>query len=767
MGVVPPSFISEWIPAEKLIQALHTIQMPLRYRLQLLERLAQEPTLEPRLQAAESPETPLTVLEQLAGDLDLPVRLAVKSNPSCPPELIELVEGQYAIASDWNGDREQLAVLGRSRWAWIRLAVAQNPHAPQETLMELARDEVYILQFAVAKNPGTSPEILGILAGYEDSKIQNAIAERADSTEEIMHQLFPSQESILRKKKNLPTSILERFFSDRGDELKYLFLSHSNTPTWILAQLAQVDLEQLRVKVIEQIEASPIVKSIEEGMLDATRFLADIAKHPQVSTEILEHLTVYPNPDVQLAVAQNHKTPGELRKRLLEQLVNSSNLRIKIKLASDPTTPVEILEKLAEVSSLVDKMTSFLRQLAPNITDLLANKIRKFIDKHHSPELVLFSMRQSRGAYIRTLQEWDEIVNSLEESEKTTLEYLVTQEWSGEWKGKFTAVRKGRGRSRDLPKDKRLVKVYHQLESLLELFNMPYNSDRSNEDVIAALLGNPSTPETLRSRLWEQCKKAPDELGRYLQDGGNLRMALAFNPNVSEPEQNSYFQNLIATGKDTGEKLAKDPQTPAHILKKLAEFSDNIIRYYVAKNLSTPTETLIKLTDDMDLQVKECALKNPNIPQLEAHRQMQLGVYRTSLGLNEAEKTAFARKLIVHRRNNPYDWTQKNAQNRRYGTSNEVTISPTLRSLNRLYNPNMDDLPTLLSEYAQSENAFVRFITFMNPQTPLENLSQTVRSSSWLERYAVAENTAISTETRLFLTQDSNRIVKAAALANL
>lgn len=42
----------------------------------------------------------------------------------------------------------------------------------------------------------------------------------------------------------------------------------------------------------------------------------------------------------------------------------------------------------------------------------------------------------------------------------------------------------------------------------------------------------------------------------------------------------------------------------------------------------------------------------------------------------------------------------------------------------------------------------------MNPQTPLEILSQAVRSSSWLERYVVAENTAILEEIRLSLTQD-------------
>jgi hypothetical protein len=257
LGVVPPVFLSEWVPALELIQALRNPQMPLRYRLQLLERLAQEPTLEPRLQVAESPETPLAVLQQLAGDLELPVRLAVKFNPSSPPALIELVQGQYALASDWNTDKEQLSILGQSRWVWIRLTVAQNPQTPQAMLIKLARDRVYKIQLAVAKNPGTSAEVLAILAGFEDTTIQTAVAEHGNITPEIMHHLFPSQQSVLKKRKTLAVSILERFFNERATDkplwknhhLQYLLLlCHANTPTWILAEFANVDLQTLRAE---------------------------------------------------------------------------------------------------------------------------------------------------------------------------------------------------------------------------------------------------------------------------------------------------------------------------------------------------------------------------------------------------------------------------------------------------------------------------------------------------------------------------------------
>ena len=94
------------------------------------------------------------------------------------------------------------------------------------------------------------------------------------------------------------------------------------------------------------------------------------------------------------------------------------------------------------------------------------------------------------------------------------------------------------------------------------------------------------------------------------------------------------------------------------------------------------------------------------------------------------------------------------------------TVS-TLRGLSRLYNSSSDDLATLLAEYAQLNNAFVRFVTLLHPLTPREVLQQGARSQSWLERYAVADNPATPVESTAQLVQDSNRIVRATAKAYL
>jgi hypothetical protein len=75
----------------------------------------------------------------------------------------------------------------------------------------------------------------------------------------------------------------------------------------------------------------------------------------------------------------------------------------------------------------------------------------------------------------------------------------------------------------------------------------------------------------------------------------------------------------------------------------------------------------------------------------------------------------------------------------------------------------MDDLTELLTDYANSENAFVRFATFLNPQAPETVLAQGAVSPSWLERYATAENSATPHNLLQVLQFDNNRLVRSAA----
>ncbi|MEH1942264.1 MAG: HEAT repeat domain-containing protein [Nostoc sp.] len=821
IGTVPPFFLSEWVPAERLIQGLRNPQMPLRYRLQLLQRLSQEPTLEPRLQVAESPETPSAVLEQLAGDLELPVRLAVKFNPSCPPPLIELVEGQYAVASDWNTDSEQLAMLGQSRWAWVRLAVAQNPSATAETLMQLAGDAVYKIQLAVANNPETPADVLAVLAENQDKAIQATVAEHRNATEEILHQLFPTQQQLLKRRENLPTSILERFFNEeaadkpvwKNSEHLYLFIEQPNTPTRILAELANVDLEALRAEILTKSNSSPIIKTLETWVQDETRFLANIAKHPQASVEILQHLTQYPNPYIQLAVAQNSQTPEALRDMLLQQLAVGSKENIRTELASNPQTPVAILDKLAGASSSLNTMMEMLHQIAPDATPSLLNRIKIFIDNHQSPELIIFWLQQGEEFRNSILKEWDDLIDALNESEQQTLAYLASQKSSIKWEGKFTAERRDRPGKKSVPSDAKAAENYHLLDGLLHLLNSSYNSDRSNLEVIAALLGNPSTPATLREQLWQQCKKSPDEFGRYLGDT-ELRMALAFNPSVPEAERNEYLQQLIATSNDLRDKLAKNPATPEYLLRRIADERKEYLWRRLAENPNTPTDLLMRfLHEEVEKTVYsnetmfDIVIANPNLPILER--------YRLLLGKEEAQEIANAHQLMARRTDSPYALAQvlvKGDQKARIivahsnktpipvleqlakdadetvrkavmgnsnlplstlieltqDTSDKIRLNLAYILRNRSTNRSRkEEVPVVLLErLARDENKDVRVAVAENLQSSLTLLEQLARDASADVRISVAKNPNTPSFVLEQLAQDTNADVRISVAKN-
>ncbi|GGA06780.1 hypothetical protein [Okeania sp. KiyG1] len=476
---VPDYFLSEFVPASYLSLALKNPHLPLRYRVKYLERLAQEPELQPRLEVAECPETPVAMLEILARDLELPVRMAVKSNPITVPELIELVEEQLAVAKDWNTDAEQLTTLGESRWDLIRLAVAQNPQTPAN--------------------------VLALLAEHSAVEIKSAVARHPHATESILHQLFPTQKDVLRERKNLPVSILERFFREAATDepiwkqydLQNLFLRQLNTPTWILAELTNVDIEAVRA---ENEALEPGYPEIVETLVqDDISFLYDVAKHPQVSVEILEGLSDCIHPDVQLAVAQNSRTPELLRNQILLRLALGDDEGVVRAIARSPETPVAILERLISPATTGNQVTKLAREIVPNISEDLLQKIINFVNKYQSPQRILNRLRDENSRE-SVFEEWRQLLAGLNGIDRTALEVLC--------KGMLPGI--GFGFCGGLPGEDRWLEKYYSVTSgefylygLLTLLGLA-TENTGNRSIALALLSNPNTPAPLREELKEQ-----------------------------------------------------------------------------------------------------------------------------------------------------------------------------------------------------------------------------------------------------------------------
>jgi hypothetical protein len=633
---VPPFYLSEWVPSQYLIQALSNPYLPPRYYLKLLERLAKEPTLEPRLQVAESPEAPLAILESLAGDLELAIRLAVQHNPSCPPELVRLVQGQHEIASDCDTDTEQLANLAQSPWDWIRLAVAQNPSTSEETLLALAEDKVLKIRFAVAKNSVTSAQVLAVLAA-SDEEIQAVVAGHDNATEEILHSLFAIQQGIIKSRSNLPVSILERIFNQvrTSNNHRNLFFKQPNTPTWILERFADVDVEAIRQEKAALRPHEP--ELIEKWTAEALEFLVDIAKHPQVSGEILERLAQYPNTNVQLAarrkpeanidlIIQQRATPGEI----LEKIVDRADNRQKKEIAKHSNVSSNTLKKLAEDSS------SRVRLAVAQSFSISSSLREKLLEKlaTDEPETVRAAVAGWSKTPLHLIQQIG--ADTLSKSEP---DILVCAALIGNIKTpidlKYKIIEYLNPLNLDCYRNLELcialkinvdlpIMQEDKLRNLLSQ-NRLRDIDRIARDLhspiylleqIAALgtqnthlAENPATPPEILVQLARQ----PVE--KTINNVKPVRQIVLNNPSLPTLER---YRLLVAQEQEqeiaqANQLLASRPNSP-YALAQVVETGDQNAKLTVARSNKTPITILEQLAKDSNPTIRQVVSQNPNLP---------------------------------------------------------------------------------------------------------------------------------------------------------
>ncbi|WP_407886243.1 hypothetical protein [Scytonema sp. NUACC26] len=258
---------------------------------------------------------------------------------------------------------------------------------------------------------------------------------------------------------------------------------------------------------------------------------------------------------------------------------------------------------------------------------------------------------------------------------------------------------------------------------------------RTSDDVLQALACNPSlTPRLLNILTQDPCV--------------NVRLALIRHPNLT-PE---LWQRLVED-RDISVRsaIAASHNTPNPILEFLASDEELEVRQKVAANPNTPIEVLNRLAKDTEMVVR-CAI---------AVNSSTTDVILESLALDEKIEV---RRAVAQNPNTPISIRDSLQTPTIPSTTHQV--SPTLRGLPRLYDSKTDDLTEILTESAQSDNAFVRFVTLLHPLTSPEVLQQAAQSLFWIERYAVADNPATPLSIRQQLVRDSNQIVRAVAITN-
>ncbi|MBN3869644.1 hypothetical protein [Nostoc sp. JL33] len=550
---VPPLFFSEWVPSQYLIQALSNPYLPLRYHLKLLERLAKEPTLEPRLQVAESPEAPLAILESLAGDLELAIRLAVQHNPVSPPELVRLVQGQHEIASDCDTNAEQLANLAQSRWDWIRLAVAQNPSTPEETLLALAEDKVFKIRFAVAKNSVASAQVLAVLA-ESDQEIQAVVAGHDNATEEILERLaqYPNAKVQLAARRK-PESNIDLIIQQRA------------TPGEIIEKI--VDRADNRQK-------------------------KEIAKHPNVSSNTLEKLAEDSSSRVRLAVAQSFYISSSLREKLLEELATDEFETVRAAVAGWSKTPLHLIQQIG--SDTLSKSEPDILVCAALIGNFKTPiDLKSTIIEYFN----LLNLDYDRNLELCIALKINEDIPIMQEDKRRDLLYKIKSR-------DIDTI------ARDLHSPIYLLEQIAALgtqnahlaknpatppEILVQLARQPVEKTINNVKPVVVrqiVLNNPGLPTLERYRLLV-AQEQEQEIAQATQ-------LLANRPN------SSY---ALAQVLETGDQNAKitvacSNKTPITILERLAKDSDPTIRQVVSRNPNLPLSILFDLTQDENLNVR-------------------------------------------------------------------------------------------------------------------------------------------------------------------
>jgi hypothetical protein len=389
LGTVPPEFLSKWVPASHLLEALKSPHLSLRDRMKFLARLAQEDSLEPRLQVAESLDTPSAVLENLLGDIELAVRLATQHNPNCSSAAIDSIERQQSRASNWETDPAELGVLGKSKWDWIRLQVAQNPSANTETLSELALDRVYKIQLAVAKNPSTSASGLASLLDRKETEVRDALVKHPNADTTILLRLLDYDQRAILRRENVAVEVLQQIFDraiatrDNCENFRQIaryLIGQSNTPEYILDYYSKWDFEcpndsQNRYlfdeeDLFEDETATDDLELLSDDEFPRTdpkdvRIKEDnyhqgiscwisIAHHPNVSISILERLAGYNYLKLDLAVATNPLTPIDLKQQILQKVTPDRSELLNEIPKLDRKSLEYILEKFLNDLSLKD-----------------------------------------------------------------------------------------------------------------------------------------------------------------------------------------------------------------------------------------------------------------------------------------------------------------------------------------------------------------------------------------------------------------------------
>ncbi|BAZ41817.1 hypothetical protein NIES4101_77850 [Calothrix sp. NIES-4101] len=670
-------------------------------------------------QIARHPDTPAHVIEAMLKNPKTAIRkilIAVASNINTPVHILEKLAG--------NKD------------AWVRRTVFQNPSTPNPIF------QLFHEYKAAIANPQTSATKLSEIATREWEHTLIGVASHPHTPPEVLAKLATKKaweiRAMVAKNPHVPMQVLEELAQDKRLGVRIAVAKNPQTPASLLVRLLQDKKTDLRRDLRREIAKHPNITSaiLELLVRDADYYVrVGVAENPQTPVEILAHLANDKDAYVRKHVAQNPR----ITEAILLQLASDADSSVRQHVVCNPNTPISILTKLA-----FDEVSRVRYSVAEN---------------YSTPDNILGYLQTDKLTYVgvqagKTLEQ-KQLLNSLPP------------------KNHFPSPASHNEKSL-ASNPETAIEVLIEL-ALQDGYEIP---QLASENLAQQLAINTNIPDSLLEKCAEISKldirialtrhpNLPISVLRKFAASASfrLRRLLSQHPNLDA----SLFEKLLQDKNPEVRRvaLANVLQTVKH--SKNNDLGEFLQQWQAVQNPDIPANKLLELSTSQWVLIRESVALHPQAAMLFDGKKAISSVSKNAEKIStkytpitlleklandkhQAVKLAVARNLDTPM-NILEEFISKNTW------TNQIHINAMKTAIARY--PEKASL--YLRQYLHKYHSLSRFYVLLHPLTSGEILAQYFRSSSWLERYAVAKNPHTPSPIRKYLQEDANRIVRAAA----
>ncbi|MGD1912520.1 MAG: hypothetical protein ACFB2X_17225 [Rivularia sp. (in: cyanobacteria)] len=634
----------------------------------------------------------------------------------------------------------------------LRQEAASEKTSPQR-LEELAKINIELARI-VARNANTAPDLLQDLGSSPDNIIRKNVAANPNTPTEMLWELGAEFPQMLLENPVFSLLLLENpnFVTDiplitllallKFDEVSPEFLelatSHDDvevlltiamnpkTPKTALQRLTQVQNIEVAQAAREHIS---LAGEMHRGWDEAAMVAMQTTNLPRDRESeiylwaigaIPEYLLKMLDAEVRLYIAESLNTSEQV----LAMLARDSYSKVRAMVAQNPHTPINIVEQLmGDISDIVREAVAYHPLTPLNLHQQFQLQLEA-IENPVTSEDVLRQLSTSQ---------WMRIRLGVAAHSNTPTDILLQLASSDE----DVMVRKAVALNLNSP-----------VEALEKL------AKDNDAWIVKIVATHPNNPAHIAPSL--QKNTIHDYINTARAQGIPIMPVYAvYDPNLltAMAESSNY---------DTRQRVAQHPNTPIHILEKLADKEDNSILETALTNLShnskTPQSTLQCLAQTSDFKICTAVARHRNtdtmtLAQLGKHHRWEV---RTIVAKNLQTPLKTLVQLIQ----------DKHRTVREAAINNPYTPANILEQLEILKNPNTSG--DILNSLSHSKQVIIRQGVARHPNADKNLLKQLAEDNISMVRLGVAENphTPSSLLELLVVDKDNTVVIAVAAHAN-